>query len=157
MNRVKRIAERRCDSRSESRGQASVTIIETAVAVVLLTAIILSFAIGLPDSGDGDVDAQLDVIADDATTILASEPPRHANQTRLAEVTAIMADTESDRAQQDRAEFERRVDRILPDNVMYRLETADGTLGYPLPDDVTTGSATVLTPNGEVTLRVWYA
>lgn len=134
-----------------NRGQASLTVIETGVGVLLVMAVVFTFALG----GAGDIDrsaSQLDIYAADATTILSNEAPRHQDQTRLAEVAASQAAFD-----RERDEIQRRIERILPDHVMFRVETAYGTAGYPLPDDVTTGEATVLTTNGEVTLRVWYA
>lgn len=134
-----------------TRAQASLTAIEATIGVLLLGAVLLTFALGVPDGSDQQTQAQLDLLADDAATLLSNEAPRHRDQTRLAEVTASQAtfDREADA-------LERRVERILPDNVMFRLETAYGTVGHPLPADVPTGEATVLTVNGEVTLRVWY-
>lgn len=132
------------------RGQASITVAEAAVGVVLIAALTVGFAIGLPGDGQS-TQAQLDVYAADAATLLATEEPRHGEQTRLSEVTASESAFE-----RERAELDHRVDRILPANVMYQVETQYGTVGSRLPDDVPTGEATVVTSNGEVTLRVWY-
>lgn len=134
-----------------TRAQASLTAIEAAIGVLLLGAVLLTFALGVPDGSDQQTQAQLDLLADDAATLLSNEAPRHRDQTRLAEVTASRATFD-----REKAALERRVERILPDNVMFRVETAYGTVGHPLPADVPTGAATVLTVNGEVTLRVWY-
>ena len=133
------------------RGQASITVAEAAVGVVLIAALTVGFAIGLPGD-ETSTQAQLDVYAADATTLLTNEGPRHGDQTRLSEVTASESAFE-----RERAELDRRVGRILPANIMYQVETRYGTVGSRLPDDVPTGEATVLTSNGEVTLRVWYA
>lgn len=117
-----------------------------------MTSVLLTFSLGVPDGSDRRTETQLDRYAADAATILANEPPRHGDQTRVAEVL------ESGESWERESEgFERRVDRILPDNVMFRIETAYGTVGTPLPADVQTGDAQVLTPNGDATLRVWYA
>lgn len=135
----------------ESRGQASITVIEAGIGVLLILSVLFTFALGVPDGETEQVQAQLDVYATDATTLLSNEAPRHRDQTRLAEIT------ESEETfERERDELERRVERILPDNVMFRVETAHGTAGHPLPADVPTGEATVVTTNGEVTLRVWY-
>ena len=137
--------------RSENRGQASITVIEAGIGVLLILSVLFTFALGAPQGESESVQAQLEVYATDATTLLANEPPRHGDQTRLSELTASEAAFE-----REKDELERRVERILPDNVMFRLETNYGAVGYPLPADVPTGDATVLTTNGEVTLRVWY-
>lgn len=141
----------RSKPRSRGRGQASITVIEAGLGVLLMMSILFTFALGVPGGGADQSRAQLDIYATDATTLLANESPRHQDQTRLAEVT------KSQRAfEREESELERRIERILPENVMFRVETTHGTAGHPLPDDVPTGDRTVLTTNGEVTLRVWY-
>jgi hypothetical protein len=40
---------------------------------------------------------------------------------------------------------------------MFRVETPHGSVGFPLPDRVATGEATVTTVEGALTIRVWYA
>jgi len=134
------------------RAQASITAIETAVGLLLVFGVLFAFSLGVPGAEDNRAQAQLDVYATDVTTLLSNESPRHQDQTRLAEVAASPEafDREAD-------ELDRRIEQLLPENVMFRVETRHGTVGHPLPGDVPTGEATVLTTNGEVTLRVWYA
>jgi len=134
------------------RGQASITVVEAGIGVLLVTAVTLGFALGVPDGENARTQAQLDTYAADAATLLGNEPPRHADQTRLAEVTASQ-----DAFDRERDALERRVDRILPANVLFQVETRYGSVGHPLPSGVQIGQATVLTTNGEVQLRVWYA
>lgn len=135
-----------------SRAQVPVTVVEATLGVLLVTAVVFTFALGVPEPDARQSQAQLEMYAADAGTLLATEPPRHADQTRLAESIAS-----EDAFERERSELERRIDRILPPNVLFRLETSHGTVGQPLPDDVPTGETTVLTANGDVTLRVWYA
>jgi hypothetical protein len=134
------------------RGQASVTAIEAGIGVILLMSFMFVFVLGGPGEGNPQAQTQLDLYADDAATLLSNEQPRHADQTRIAEVTRSQAafDREADA-------LERRVERILPPNVLFQVETQYGTVGYPLPDSVRTGRTTVPTTNGKVTLTVWYA
>ncbi len=139
------------DNQPNTRGQASITVIEVGIGLLLVLSVLFTFALGVPDGTDEQTQAQLDTYAADAATLLSNEPPRHQDQTRLAEVTKSQ-----DAFDREKDELERRVERILPDNVMFRVETAHGTAGHPLPADVPTGEATVLTTNGEVTLRVWF-
>ncbi|PSP25143.1 hypothetical protein BRC61_00540 [Halobacteriales archaeon QH_10_65_19] len=134
------------------RGQASITAVEAGLGVLLLFTVTLGFAFGVPGDEPAKTRAQLDTYAADAATLLANEPPRHANQTRLAEVAAS-----ADAFERERDALERRVDRILPDNLLFRVRTPHGSVGYPPPDGVETGTATVLTTEGDVTLSVWYA
>jgi len=134
------------------RGQASITALEAGLGVLLLTSVLFTFALGVSEGEQRQRETQLDTYADDVATLLANEPPRHGEQTRLAEVTAS-----PEAFEREKDELERRIERILPDNLMFRVETAYGTVGHPLPADVSTGETTILTTNGDVTLRVWYA
>lgn len=134
------------------RGQASITVVEAGLGVFLLLTMTFAFALGVPDAGAAKAQAQLDTYAADGATLLSNEPPRHGDQTRLAEVADSQAAFE-----RERAALRQRVDRILPANLLFQLETPQGTVGYQKPDRVRTGSATILTRNGAVTLRVWYA
>jgi hypothetical protein len=134
------------------RAQASITAIEAGLGVLLLVSVTLGFALGVPDDEPAQRGAQLDTYAADAATLLANEPPRHADQTRLSEVAAS-----ADAFERERDALERRVDRILPANLLFRVETPHGSVGYPRPNGVQVGESTVMTTNGDVTLRVWYA
>lgn len=134
------------------RAQASITAVEAAIGVVVLASLMFVFVLGLPGEPDPHAQTQLDVYADDAVTLLSNEQPRHADQTRLAEVTASQTAFE-----READALERRIERILPPNLLFQVQTEYGTVGHPLPDGVRTGTTTVPTTNGDVTLRVWYA
>jgi len=134
------------------RAQASITVVEAGLGVLLLFTVLLGFALGTPDPEPATTQAQLDTYAADAATLLSNEPPRHTDQTRLAEVLKS-----AEALDRERAALRNRLDRILPDNLLFRVETPHGTVGFRKPDGVQTGAATVLTSNGDVTLRVWYA
>lgn len=139
-----------CDeSRAADRGQLSLSVIEAGVGIVLVFAVTATFGLGLPDPGVQE--AQLDRYAEDAGEVLANEPPRHGTTTRLAEVAASPA-----RFEREREALDRRVDRILPDNLLFHVETPHGTVGYPRPDGVPVGESVVPTTNGAVRIRVWY-
>lgn len=131
------------------RAQVPLTAVEAALGILLLVSVAFTFALGVPDAGGERT--QLDAYAADAATILAGEPPRHADQSRLAELVAS-----ADAFRRERGALERRVERLLPPNLMFRVETRYGTAGHRLPAGVPTGSATVTTVNGDVTIRVWY-
>ncbi|WP_101295612.1 DUF7262 family protein [Halegenticoccus soli] len=132
------------------RGQLSLSAVEAGVGVVFVLAVAAGFALGLPDAGARE--AQLDSYAADAATVLAQEPPRHGGATRLAEVSRSEASFE-----RERDALDRRVDRILPDNLMFRVRTPHGAVGYRRPTGVPVGHATVTTLHGDVTIWVWYA
>lgn len=134
----------------DDRGQLSLSVVEAAVGVLFLLAVTTTFALGVPDPGTRH--AQLDTYADDAATVLSREPPRHGGTTRLAEVAASPA-----AFRRERDALRRRVERILPANLMFRLVTPQGAVGYRRPTDAPTGRASVTTVNGRVTVWVWYA
>lgn len=131
------------------RGQLPLSLLEVAVGVVLVLSLVATLALGVP--GPDTREPQLERYADDALTLLANEPPEHAGATRLTEMLASSRSLD-----RERATLDRRLDRIVPDNLMYRLETPHGAVGYQVPGDVAEGRATVTTANGPVTLRVWY-
>jgi hypothetical protein len=136
--------------RRRRRGQLSLSVVETGVGAILILAVAMGFALGGPQP-DGR-SAQLDAYAADAATVLAGEPPRHRGATRLAEVVGSPAAFD-----RERAALERRVARILPDNLLFRVTTPHGAVGFRKPAGVAVGSATVTTAGGDVTIRVWYA
>lgn len=132
------------------RGQLSLSVVEAGIGVLFLFAVTATFSLGLPAASTQE--AQLDAYADDAAEVLSREPPRHGGATRLSEVTASR--TAFDR---ERDALERRVTRILPENLMYRVVTPHGAVGFQRPTDAPTGKATVPTLSGRVTVWVWYA
>lgn len=132
------------------RGQLSLPAVEAAVGIAFVLAVAAAFGLALPDAGTAE--AQLDAYAGDAATVLVEEPPRHAGGTRLDEVARSEAAFD-----RERAALERRVGRVLGDNLLYRVETPHGVVGYARPPDVPLGRAAVPTRGGEVVLWVWYA
>lgn len=132
------------------RGQLSLSAVEAGVGVLLVLSVAASFALGVPAPDTRE--AQLDAYATDAATVLRTEPPRHGGATRLAEVAASRT-----RFERERDALDRRVARILPDNLMYRVRTPHGSVGYLRPRSVPVGHAAVTTVNGDVTIWVWYA
>lgn len=145
-----RTREDRRDGRERRRAQLSLSVVEAGVGAVLVLAVAMGFALGTAQPDDRAV--QLDLYAEDAATVLAGEPPRHAGSTRLAEVVRS-----PDAFERERDALERRVARILPDNLMFRVETPHGAVGFRKPAGVAVGATTVTTAHGDVTVRVWYA
>lgn len=135
--------------RVADRAQLSLPVVEAAAGVLLVFAVLGAFALGTPAADTRE--PQLDAYARDAATVLAAEPPRHGGATRLSEV--VRSPAAFDR---ERAALDRRVDRILPDNLLYRVETPHGAVGYRKPGGVAVGAATVTTEHGTVTVSVWY-
>lgn len=131
-----------------SRAQLPVSLLEVAIGTVLVLGVTLGFALGVPSADTRET--QLDAYASDAITILAQEPPRHGGATRLSEIAANGSFT------RERGALRTRVDRILPDNLMFRVETPHGAVGYEVPRGVATGQAATTTASGAVRIRVWY-
>ena len=117
--------------------------------MVLVLSVAGGFALGVP-TPDGRT-AQLDAYARDAGTVLAGEPPRHGGATRLDEVTRS-----PDAFEREADALERRVERILPDNLLFRVTTPHGSVGFRRPAGVPVGRATVTTLHGDVRIEVWY-
>jgi hypothetical protein len=136
--------------RSAERAQISLSLVEAGIGVVLLLAVTMGFAIGLPEPDT--TEPQLELYAEDTAAVLAGDPPRHRGATRLEELL-----TSNETFQRERADLANRVERILTDNLMYRVETRYGAVGYRKPVNAPVGTATVTTANGEVTITVWYA
>lgn len=132
-----------------NRGQLPLSLLEVAIGIVLVLGVVLGFALGVPSPDTRE--PQLDAYAEDTATILSNEQPRHGGATRLAEVVRSESSFE-----RERSALRDRVDRILPDNLLFRVETPHGAVGYHVPRGVATGRATVTTTAGAVTIRVWY-
>lgn len=132
------------------RGQLPLALVEAGVGVVLVLAVAAGFVLGVP-SPTG-TQTQLEAYADDTATVLAAEPPRHRGATRLSEIARSEAGF-----QRERDALDRRVDRILPDNLLYRVETPHGAVGFDPPASAPVGRRTVATGFGEVSIAVWYA
>jgi hypothetical protein len=131
------------------RGQLSLSVVEAGVGTLFLLAVAAGFAVDLPSPPTDET--QLDAYAGDAATVLAGEPPRHADRSRLTEVTASRAAFE-----RERATLRRRVAATLGDNLQFRVETPHGVVGDPVPRATPTGTATVPTGDGPVVIEVWY-
>jgi hypothetical protein len=128
------------------RAQLSLSLVEAGLAVLVVFAVTATFLVGVqaPDGGA----AQLDRYAADASTILAAEP---GGGPTLGDALASAAAFDS-----HRGSLGDRLDGLLPPNVLYRLETPRGTIGYPRPPGARAGSDTVATTEGRVTVWVWY-
>jgi hypothetical protein len=132
-----------------SRGQLSLSIVEAAVGVVLVMGVVAGFAVGA--TGPTSSTPQLDTLARDAATVLASEPRESGDDSRL------VALARSDRSfRQAREPTRERLTSLLPADVLFRVHTPQGTFGHPQPPAAAVGSATVQTRHGPVTIRVWY-
>jgi hypothetical protein len=140
---------RRRQTPREQKAQLSLSLLEVAVGVLLVFAVLLGFVLGVPAPNTRD--PQLEAYANDAITVLASEPPRHQGTTRLSEVARS-----PDAFERERDALEYRIDRLLPDNLMFRVGTPHGAVGYQVPSGVSLGTARVTTTNGVVTILVWY-
>jgi len=133
-----------------SRGQLPLSLVEVALGAVLVLGVALGFALGTPAPDTRE--PQLSAYAEDTATILQTESASHEGTTRLQEVVA-------DRRSfvRERDSLERRVEEILPANVLFNLRTPHGSVGTPIPRRIETGTATVPTGAGPIRIEVWYA
>ncbi|MES3518486.1 MAG: hypothetical protein PPP58_12570 [Natronomonas sp.] len=130
------------------RGQLSLSVVEAAVGIVFVFAVTTGFAFGVAAP---ETTAHLDAEAEGALTILASEPPAE-EQSRLATLAESKAAFDA-----ERDALTARVESILGEGLLFRLETPHGTLGHRPSADAATGEATTVTAGGQITIRVWYA
>ncbi|AGN01322.1 hypothetical protein L593_06875 [Salinarchaeum sp. Harcht-Bsk1] len=131
------------------RGQLSMPIVEAGIGVVLILSLAGLLALGTP-APQAD-DPQLEVYAEDVAVVLAEEPPRHGGTTRLDELTRSR-----DSFEREAPALERRVEALLPENLLYRIETPHGAVGFERPGGAVTGAATVTTQHGVVRVEVWH-
>ena len=133
-----------------ARAQLPLSLVEVALGATLILGVALGFALATP--APDTQGPQLSAYAEDTATVLQTDPARHNGTTRLGEVVA------SQRAfDRERANLKRRVERILPSNVLFNVGTPYGSVGTPVPRRTTTGTATVPTGAGTVRIEVWYA
>ncbi len=134
--------------RADGRGQLSLSLVEAAVGVVFVLTVAATFGLALPEPGA--TEAQLDVYAADAATLVAHETPTTEEGPRAADID------DPETFERERDALDRRIDGLLPDNLLYRVDTPWGSVGVEPPPSVATGGATVTIPAGELTVEVWY-
>lgn len=134
----------------DDRAQLSMPLVEAGIGVVLILGLTAVLALGTPAPQASD--PQLDAYAADVATVLAEEPARHGGTTRLDEVTRSEA-----RVDREADALERRVDDLLPDNLLFRIETEHGAIGFDRPASAVTGAETVTTRHGQARVEVWGA
>lgn len=132
-----------------SRGQLSLSVIEAAIGVALVMGVAAGFTV--VSTGPVASTPQLDTLARDAGTVLASEPVEDSTDSRLATLART-----PDAFASVREPTRERLDELLPADVLFRVQTPHGTFGYPQPPTAAVGSSTVPTRYGPVTIRVWY-
>lgn len=129
------------------RAQLSLPTIEAGIGALLVLGIVSLVALGVPVPADDD--QQLETYADDTATLLVTEFDDDG--------TTVDDLLRSEEAFEGGASaLEDAVDELLPDNLLFRVETPHGVVGYEPPDGTTVGTATATTPHGELTVRVWY-
>lgn len=138
-----------CNRSVTEKAQLSLSLLEVMLGVAFVFAVLLGVVLGVPTPDTHN--AQLETYADDVATVLASEPSSHQKSSRLSELTRSPAtfERESD-------ELTHNIDQLLPNNLMFRVETPHGAVGYRIPSGVSLGTTTVTTTNGDVTIVVWY-
>jgi hypothetical protein len=133
------------------RGQLSLSVVEAAVGVVLVLGVTAGFAVVSADPAPRT--PQLDSLARDVGTVLASEP----EPTETGDDSRLVALARPDGSfAAVRTPARDRIEALLPADVLFRVETPRGTLGHTRPPTTPVGSTTVPTRYGPVTIRVWY-
>ncbi len=118
---------------------------EVAIGVLVVFAVLSGLVLGVPTPEFRET--QLDAYAQDTATLL--EDP--STQYRPSELTT------SPSAFERRAPIlGDRLEELLPENLMARIETPHGAIGYRSPTDAPVGRTTIPTPNGSVQILVWY-
>lgn len=136
------------DGRSAARAQLSLPVVEAAIGVGLLLSVTVCFGVGLPSPPTTQV--RLDSHATDAAAVLTAESPRHADRSRLVEVTRSAADFE-----RERDTLRRRVAAVLGDGLSFVVRTPHGLVGDRPPPGRAVGRASVPTRHGAVVIEVW--
>ncbi|MFB6138728.1 MAG: hypothetical protein ABEJ42_10415 [Halobacteriaceae archaeon] len=129
------------------RGQVSLSLVEAAVGVLLVLAVTGGFAVAGPASA-GDT-PRLERYASDVGATLRVG----SGDGRPPPVARAIADEPT--FEETRAALDRRVRRLLPAGVLYRVSTPHGAVGYPVPDRGPVGRAVVPTRHGDVVVEVW--
>jgi hypothetical protein len=130
------------------RGQLSLSVIEAAVGVILVLGVAAGFTV--VSTGPASSTTQLDTLARDTATVLASDPAvtGESRLVALARSDATFTDV--------RPGARERIEQLLPADVLFRVRTPGGTFGHQRPPTAPIGSTTVPTRYGPVTIRVWY-
>jgi hypothetical protein len=135
---------------STDRGQLSLSVVEAFVGALLVVAVATTFALGAPAA---DVDRpQLDRYAGDVATALADRPATGTTGS-LAAAVARSAESFRDRD----AELRRAAEAVLPPDVLVRVETPHGAVGFAPPSSGAVGTARLTVGGGTLTVEVWYA
>lgn len=143
------VASERTREHTTDRGQLSLPAAEAAIGIAVLLAVTATFGLAVPEPPT--TEARLDAYAADTATVLADASPQHGDRARLAEIARSEA-----AFTRERATLRRRVARTLSENLLFRVETPHGAVGYALPEDAPLGRARVPTRHGPVVIWVWY-
>ncbi|MFB6120777.1 MAG: hypothetical protein ABEJ68_06640 [Halobacteriaceae archaeon] len=129
------------------RGQLSLSVMEAGIGVLLLTAVAAGFFL-VGDGADGRAAAQLDTYAHDTAVVLTAAGDGGPQVDRALRSAAAW--------ETNRTAIRNRAAALLPANVLFRVETPHGAVGYPAPENRPVGVERVPTAAGTVTVRVWY-
>ena len=139
--------------RDSDRAQVSLSLVEAAVGVLFILGVTAAFSLG--PTAAPTREAQLDAYADDALAVLGGDAPATDAATRGD--SRLAASGRSPEAfERERGPLRNRTAAVLPAHVAFRLHTPQGSLGFERSPGAPTGEASVVTPRGRVTLRVWY-
>ncbi|MFC7204507.1 hypothetical protein ACFQJC_13350 [Haloferax namakaokahaiae] len=129
-----------------ARGQLSLTVVEAAIATLLILAVTASFAFTPSPPSESTLDSEAANAAALLTTV-----PNDGTGTVLGSACSSEAELDS-REDQLRSILA----SSLPDGAFVYLQTPVGTVGTPPPDSARVGTAPVVVPECSATLEVWY-
>lgn len=130
---------------TEERAQLSLSLLEVAIGVLFVFAVVSGMIIGAPTPQRPTT--QLDTYAHDVAIVL-DDPTNQHRLSELARSPSAFA--------RARTTLDDRLDRLLSENLLARIETPHGAVGYAAPASVAVGRATISTPHGRVRILVWY-
>lgn len=130
---------------NSSRAQLSLSVLEVAIGVLVVFAVLSGIILGVPTPEHRGT--QLDTYARDTAILLEDPAAPHRPSALTASPSAF---------EQGQKALRARLEGLLSENLMARIESPHGTIGYRAPPDAPIGRATIPTPNGSVQILVWY-
>ncbi|QZA87477.1 hypothetical protein K0C01_06515 [Salinarchaeum sp. IM2453] len=129
-----------------NRGRLSIPMLEVGIGILLIFSILTLITINF--LGTGTEGPQLEIYADDTATVIAA--------TGGENTTAIGHIDSQDTFEQQREDIDKRISSMLPEQVKYYVKTPYGTVGDIPPPRADVGTATQVTPHGEIEVNIYY-
>lgn len=132
---------------TSDRAQLSIPAIEIGIGMLLILAVVSLVIVSR--SGPSEPDPQLAYYAADTATILLS--------TGTETTPPIGQCLESQQAFHQQCEkLTTGVNGLLPDYLLYHIDTPYGTVGYEPPENIETVTRVRATPHGSIAVTIYY-